>query len=384
MTGLIKHFCTRDDLATYDPYDIWKTPLGLRVKDLYNGRPLLGLLPAAGLTLADNLLNSRFRWSYEQLDYPIARAFAVLCLLNLYRNTHDFTLLERSEKHLQWLLSHRCDGCEGFGWGLGFPHAVSNGLIYDSRTPFSTITPYVLEAFIAFEKAANTSVFDHVVESIFHFFDRDIQVIEEDSEVLATSYGPFRDRIVLNSLSYAMYSYALCLPKIKGDTDRISVKIKKLYEYIRRNQREDGSWLYSPQAGSFIDCFHSCIVVKNIWKASQLFPLKESSCVVQAGYDYVRRAFLDPQHFLFRRFSLKNKPGLIRFDLYDNAEVLNLSLLLGDTDLFVKLLPSVIRHFCRNLDIYSQIDLFGSLKNKNTLRWAAMPFLYAASQAVSA
>jgi hypothetical protein len=74
----------------------------------------------------------------------------------------------------------------------------------------------------------------------------------------------------------------------------------------------------------------------------------------------------------------------VRFDLYDNAEMLNLAMLLGDSRLAQSLLASVLQHFCRALDVYSQIDFIGRRRNKNTLRWAVMPFLYAVSEIVQA
>jgi len=263
---------------------------------------------------------------------------------------------------------------------LGYRNAISKGLIYDSNTPLATMTPYALEAFVAFNKATNSDAFIDVIDRIFRFFDQDIQAMEEDEEILATSYAPFRDRTVINASSYAMYSYALCLPHVRTSQDRVLAKVHKLYEYIRRRQRADGSWFYAPQSGSFIDCFHSCIVLKNVAKTSAIVQLRDSDSLIDAGYGYICRAFLDQKQFLFRRFSLKNKPGLIKFDLYDSAEVLNLALLLGDSEVSRHLLPSIIKHFCRGLDVYSQIDVIGALRNKNTLRWAVMPFLYAASQ----
>src|SRR5579862_3857956 len=41
---LIERFCLQDDLSTYDPYDIWKTPAGLKVKKLYNAHRGAGLI----------------------------------------------------------------------------------------------------------------------------------------------------------------------------------------------------------------------------------------------------------------------------------------------------------------------------------------------------
>jgi len=385
LKGLIEHFCVRDDLSTHDPYDIWNTALGFRVKKLYNRRPRLGLFPAAVCALFDDLVNHRLRLFYTRNEYPIVRAMAALCLLNLYRNNRDSRLLEGAERHLQWLLTNSCRGYSGYCWGLGFPHAVSSDLVYDRRAPFSVITPYALEAFVSFSQVSEDMRFQPVIESIFRFFDNDIQVMEEDEKALATSYGPFRDRTVINAVSYTMYSYSLFLPyAARHQRQRIEEKVRKLYAYICRKQRLDGSWYYSPHGRSFIDCFHSCIVLKNVIKSDRIVKLDDSAALVAAGYEYLRKAFLDERHFLFKRFSVRNKPGLVRFDLYDNAEMLNLAMLLGDSRLVQSLLASVLQHFCRALDVYSQIDFIGRRRNKNTLRWAVMPFLYAVSEIVQA
>jgi len=204
LEALIEHFCARDDLSSYDPYDIWKTALGFRVKKLFNRRPRLGFFPAAVLALFDDLLNYKFRLFYTRNEYPIVRAMAALCLLNLYRVNPDPRLLESVECHLQWLLTNSCRGYSGCCWGLGFPHAVSSDLVYDHRTPFAVITPYALEAFVCFSQVSKDTRFQPVIESIFRFFDNDIQVMEEDEKALATSYGPFRDRTVINAVSLSL------------------------------------------------------------------------------------------------------------------------------------------------------------------------------------
>jgi len=385
LEDLIEHFCAAGDLSSYDPYDIWKTALGFRVKKLFNRRPRLGLFPAAVFALLDDLMNQKLRVFYIQNEYPIVRAMAALCLLNLYRNNRDSRLLEGAERHLQWLLTNSCRGYSGCCWGLGFPHAVSSNLVYDRHTPFSTITPYALEAFISFSQVSKDTQFQPVIDSIFRFFDNDIKVMEEDEEALATSYGPFRDRTVINAVSYTMYVYSLFFPYASTEQkQRIKARVTKLYAYIRRHQRADGSWFYSPHGRSFVDCFHSCIVLKNIIKSDRIVGLDDSGALVAAGYEYVRKSFLDERHLLFKRFSVRNKPTLVRFDLYDNAEALNLALLLGDFRLARTVATSVLRHFCRDRDIYSQIDFIGGRRYKNTLRWAVMPFLYALSQMVQA
>lgn len=383
MKALIEHFCLRDDLSSYDPYDIWKTPLGFRVKDLYNQRPALGLLLAAPLALFDDVVNSRMRLFYSKSEYPIVRATAALCLLNVYENHADSRLLDRAARHLEWLADHSCRGYSGYCWGLGFPHAVSRDVVYDRNTPFTTITPYALEAFVAYSNISRDHRFHPVIQGIQRFFDSDVKVMEEDSETLVTSYGPFRDRRVTNAVSYTMYAYALCLPYAPRDrVNGMRTRIGKLYAYIRGQQRPDGSWFYSPDGRSFIDCFHSCIVLKNVIKTAGILDLKGSDGLVAAGYDYLTRSFLNQDRFLFKRFAVKNKQGLVRFDLYDNAEALNVALLVGDWPLAQRLLDSVLKHFCSGTDIYSQIDFLNIRRNKNMLRWAVMPFLQAASSVV--
>jgi hypothetical protein len=86
-----------------------------------------------------------------------------------------------------------------------------------------------------------------------------------------------------------------------------------------------------------------------------------------------------PKRGLFKRFSVTNKPGLIDFDLYDNAEMLNLSMLLGDHELAESLHNEILRHFVRGKTVYSQIDVLGIRHRPNTLRWAVLPWMYSLS-----
>jgi hypothetical protein len=381
MRKLIEHYCCRDDLATYDPYDIWKTWYGLPVKKLYNRNRIVGLIPAAVLTFFDTFLNNTLRKSYDAQEYPIVRAFAALALLNLYRSQGGFLYLSHSERHLRWLAEHPCAGYTGYSWGIGFTNAVSRDIVYASNTPFTTITPYALEAFVEHVRVTGDRQFMPVIKGIYDYFEEEIKVMEETDDHLATSYGPLRDRIAINAVSYTMFSYALLLQYIPEDKKVAArEKIRKLYSYIRKNQNQDGSWFYSPQGNSFIDCFHSCIILKNLIKTDRLIALPECSWISEKGYAYLKDTLFDRQNRLFRRFSVKNKPSIVRFDLYDNAEMLNLAWLRDDRELVDSLSESIKAHFCRGDDIYSQIVEPGILRNKNMLRWAVMPYLYALSQ----
>jgi len=381
LRTLIERFCLRDDLATYDPYDIWKTRGGLAVKKLYNAHPRAGLFPAAAFALFDDVVNNGSRWFYERKEYPIVRAWAAMTLLNLFEKEPNPDYREYAIRHLNWLVANSSPGFSGLCWGLGFPNAVTKEIVYASATPYTTMTPYPLEAFVRFSEVTRDGSFHPAIASVRRFFDRDVVVMEEDETAMAMSYGPFRDRTVTNATSYCLYSYALLLNYVPM-TDRAEVraKIRRMFEFVRRHQREDGSWLYSPYGSSFVDCFHSCIILKNLIKAGRRIVLDGVERLVSEGYAYLKRALFDEQRFLFRRFSIANKRGLVRFDLYDNAEALNLALLRGDYGFAERLNASIVKHFVNGRDIYSQIDVFGRQRGKNTLRWAVMPYLYAASE----
>lgn len=377
---VIEQLCARDDLRTDDPYDIWKTKPGFFIKDLFNRHRLLAAMPAAALTLFDTYVNNRARWFYRPQEYPIVRAWAALILLKLYERDASVHRLAHVRRHLDWLQDHASPGYSGPCWGLGFRQPISKDLIYEADLPLSTMTPYPLEAFVRYHQLTGDDAYLPVIRGIHEFFDRDLQVMEETGEYLVTSYGALRDRRVVNAVSYVMFSLAILRPYLSAaQQERSRLRIGKLYRYLEISQRADGSWLYSPDGQPFIDSFHSCIVLKNLIRTDRIIALPRAHEVIHRGYEYLLRSLLVPEAGLFRRFALENKPSLVRFDLYDNAEVMNLAILMGDTDLANSVAEAIQRHFHRGPDIYSQIDRFGLRHNRNTLRWAVMPYLYALS-----
>jgi hypothetical protein len=81
----IEKYLLRDDLSTYDPYDIWKTNFGIKAKQLYYKNKYLGIVPAGILTIYDLYINNSLRVGYKKQEYPIVRAQAALALINLYK-----------------------------------------------------------------------------------------------------------------------------------------------------------------------------------------------------------------------------------------------------------------------------------------------------------
>ncbi len=376
----IDRYCLKDDLRTYDPFDVWQTSLGFHTKDLRNRYRGIGFVPAGVLTVLDGTINNKLRLFYSRREYPIVRALAALTLLNAYQRRREPHLLEFSKRHLKWLLDNSCHGYSGPCWGLGFRYAVDAGLVYEPNTPLSTMTPYALEAFITYTRVGDNDTFLHALPGIYRFFENDIKTMEETEDYLVTSYAPIQDRRVINAVSYTLYSLSILQPYIdESRKEAAATKILKLYNYVQRTQQSDGSWWYSPDERSFIDCFHSCIILKNLLKTQEVFELPNSREIVERGYKYIKENFFVAEDQLFKRFTVTHTPALVRYDLYDNAEMLNLAKLMHDDELVDLLAVSMQRSFVSESDIYSQIDRFGIRRNKNMLRWAVMPYLYAIS-----
>jgi hypothetical protein len=356
------------------------TSWGYRVKDSYNRRPRRTLVPAAALTLFDLFLNNRSRLFYSRREYPIVRALAALTSLNYYEQSREQRYCDEARRHLEWLRENSCVGFSGPCWGLGFDYAVSADVHYDANTPLTTMTPYALEAFVRYEALCSDGRYLDTIQGIFRFFESDVQVMEETEDYLVTSYSTFRDRRVVNAVSYTLFAYSLCLPYLdEPQQQKAQQKIRKLYAFVADQQQADGSWYYSPDGQSFIDCFHSCIILKNLIKASRVVDLPDCDQRVERGYTYLKQNFYVANRGLFKRFSVANKPSLIQFDLYDNAEFLCLAAIRGDSELVSKLSGSIRQTFIRGEQIYSQLDRFGFLHNADHLRWAVLPYLYARS-----
>jgi hypothetical protein len=378
--ALIKSFALKENLESYDPYDVWMIDLGIKIKQVYNSNKLLGILPAAALTVWDNFLNNDRRFFYKKQEYPTARALAALTLLNIYEVNNEKEFLRVAKLHIDWLIENTCKGYAGLCWGLGFKWAAGDDLDYNENTPFSTHTPYVLEALDKYIDLAADTTYTAAIESVFNFFEKDIKIMFEDETAMATSYGPAKDRLVTNAVSYTMYAYAIFLKHLPEKSALIKEKILKLYSFVESKQLPDGSWLYEPDSqDSFIDCFHSCFVLKNIYKTDKIIPLAGSELLLKTGYSYVKSEFYNSKTGLFKRFSLSNKPSIVKYDLYDNAEMLHLAVLLNDTDLVSSLSDNIRKAFVKSDAVYSVIDILNIKRNKNTLRWAVMPYLYALS-----
>ena len=374
---LVTKYILTPNLASYDPYDIWKTSLGSFIKKKFYTNNKGIFLLAGGLSVYDLFINNKSRLFYKRQEFPIVRAFASLLLNNLYRLEEKTDFLAFSKKNIDWLIANAKKTETGIGWGLGFYHPASDKIIYSPDAALSTMTPYIVEALLDQEKIlSKEGLYKDTLEKVFNFFNSDIKVLDETETYEITSYGTFPDRKVVNAVSYTLYSLLLLNNYFKGALP-YKLHPEKLYNYIAKMQNQDGSWYYSEEGSPFIDCFHSCIVLKNLIKSRPYMHIDGN--MIEKGYSYIKNNLWDNEKKMYKRFSITNKPGLIKYDLYNNAEMLNLAILMNDKQEADKIVTSIQQNFIDPSGIFSAIDILGFKRNKNMLRWAILPCLYALS-----
>ena len=376
-----KHLLSKG-LKTPDPYDVWNTKLGQNIKKVYYKNKILGILPSAGLTIFDLYFNNQMRLGYREREYPIAHAYKALIGMELFKKTQETQYLSFVQDSISWLANNYSKGYSGYCWGINMPW-VSKIAVYNENIPHVTHTPYALEAFISFQKLTKTQEYEDTIISVFDFLENDLHKMIDNDLVLALSYSPKTEkRIVINANSYAMLCYALLADKSPLGRKYNEDKVKRLYQFLVDHQNSDGSWYYfsDDATGNFIDCFHTCFVLKNIFKVNKTVPLSNSEKIIAKGYQYLKDSLWDSKRNLFKRFSVTDRLSPVKYDLYDNAEMLNLAILLKDDALIETLSASIQKNFVSGEDIYSNI-VYPNLKvNKNTLRWATLPYLYALSK----
>jgi len=364
----------------YDPYDLWSTASGIKVRRLFYQGRLSGKAGAIGIGLIDWLLPifARALLKCNPGNYPVTIALQIQRRLL----TGDMDPNSVNEA-LELLRNTSVDptGKTGWAWGLGFPWMSKNGL-YSAVVPFITHTPYVMEALLGLAREDRTGIPAKQLFLASWDFLLSLRTMYQSEDQLALSYAPLEEpRMVVNANAYAAFAYAMHFSYgIEELKPKSLIRVKKLLVWISAQQQKNGSWLYyaDDQAGNFIDCFHSCFVVKNLIKVRTLLagePLKIDS-TIEKGWRFIQSNFFDHHSGLCRRFTQRDIKDPFRWDLYDQAEYLGL---LIDFDLLKEAQEFTLRvekRFKKGTNWYCRIDIFGRRWGKNFLRWGIAPFEY--------
>lgn len=373
-----------DGYASYDPYDLWATPAGVGIRKRFYEGDFTGKAGAVIFSLLDWALPSlsRLLIGASPILHPITAAHLIL--------TSRYTVgtpQKGSLDILKRLASGRKSSQDEWAWGLGFPWMSKNGL-YDREVPFVTHTPYVMEAllFIAGEKELKEDAMA-MFNGTWPFLES-LHVKESGAGRLALSYAPVDEpRIVVNANAYASFAYALHARYGRAEVrDAARAKSIELANWVIGEQDERGAWFYyaDKEPGNFIDCFHSCFVIKNLIKAGGLIGDIKAEASIEKGFGFLKESFYDPKQGLCRRFLVRDIKDPYRCDLYDQAEFLGLLIDMGEIEEAGIFHDRVKGVFNSGDDWWCKIDLLGRRWGKNLLRWGIAPFWYNSARLGSA
>jgi hypothetical protein len=326
---------------SYDPHDFWAWLPGRKAKRLYYRRPSAGALPVLPFVALDTFLPSSRRLVASQRRYPIADAHYAAGFFHLATLTADPQSVARGVHFLEELERSRCEGFDEFCWGYPFDWESRSGTIV-AGTPLITSVPYAYEAFELGYQATNRPQYLRVMESIAAFAFDAIPVTEFEDGSAAAGYTPFARTTVVNASCYRGFLLAAAGRRF-GRADWMR-EAERNIAFAIVNQRPDGSWPYATVRGEhFVDNFHTCLVLKNLFKFWRLTGRGEVLDSISRGFAFYRRNLLDERQQPIP-FAVKPRLTLHSGDLYDYAEGINLSVHLREVELdAVNVLQGMLR-----------------------------------------
>ncbi len=358
-------------LESYDPYDIWSIKflgeLKLNYKNKISSKLFIYLIGIMELFFPIFL---RKLLRLKKNNFPHVQA--MLGIMN--GASDDFDAISYYDKtHI--------DSNGGWGWGLPFKWYSKNG-VYSEKTPYVTNTPYIMEHLLKLSLDEDKLKSEANMFYKTYLFVNSLKVMYENDNELCLSYAPVDEPLmVINANTYASFSFAL--HAIYGEESiRMEARAKslKILCWVIKQQKGDGSWFYYAgyNEGNFIDCFHSCFVIKNLLKIKKLLKLNEPYLdnSINTGWEFIKKNFYDANKGLCKRFIERDIKDPFVWDLYDQAEYLGLLVDFGmynEAELFVH---QVEKKFKKNNIWYCRIDILGRRWGKQFLRWGIIPFLY--------
>jgi len=320
---------------SYDPYDVLGTRYGRWARKIYYQKNPVGIGLTAPLILMEILFPQLRALFVRKNRYPTADAQLALAFLNLYetgklengRNSSD-AWLDKAEELAEELLKESCAGYKGYCWGYPFDWQHVNGLM-PKGTPHITATPYCYEVFTRLYDLTGDVRHLEIAQSVAVFVSEDLRDTPTGNGAAASSYTPYDQGKVVNASAYR--AFVLFDASHRFQNSDYLLKAQRNLRFILQSQRPDGSWLYAidnpPEA--FIDNFHTCFVLKNLYKINKELRSREVTDRLLRGYDFYRRALFDGEGNP-RTYAVSPRKEIVQLEMYNFAEAITLGSLLRD------------------------------------------------------
>lgn len=313
---------------SYDPYDIWGTKYGLFSRRVYYEKGKIGLPLIAPILLMDTAFPGLRKLFVRKERFSTADSQLALAFLNLYGCTKDKKFLEKAARLCEDLLQYSVPGYSGKCWGYPFDWQNNRGL-WKKNTPYITCTPYCFEAFIELCHATREQRHLDTARSIAQFVYADLKDAAAGKDATAASYSPLDDTKVVNASAYR--AWVLFEAAARFDLPEYKAKAQQNLNFILQSQRSDGAWLYAVEGKGegFIDHFHTCFVLKNLFKINRRLQDSAVAAAVRKGFDYYRGQLFYSDG-LPKGFAIQPRTQIVRLEMYNFAESITLGALLRD------------------------------------------------------
>lgn len=323
-----ENWLERNGNASFDPYDIWGTGYGLKARRLYYSKPPLGLSMIAPILLIEIILPSLRRAFVKPKRFATADAQLALAFLNLHELTGETSYLQKAADCCEALIQSSIPGYSGFCWGYPFDWQHSGGC-WPKNTPYATVTPYCYEAFARIAELTGEKRYLEIAASAARFMFRDLMNVKVNGESSASSYSPLAEDKVVNVSAYRAFVLFDAAARF-GEPEYAQLARENL-AFVLDAQMSDGSWWYEidPPAKPFVDHFHTCFVLKCLYKINRLLRESRIEDAIFKGYAYYSR-FLFRASGLPKSFAIEPRFQVGRLEMYDLAEAITLGTLLRD------------------------------------------------------
>jgi hypothetical protein len=313
---------------SYDPYDIWGTKYGVFSRRVYYEKGKIGLPLIAPILLLEMTFPGLRGMFVRKERFATADGQLTLAYLNLYQTTKDKKFLEKAKGLGEDMLKYSVPGYSGKCWGYPFDWQNNRGL-WKKNTPYITCTPYCFEAYLGLYDATGEQRYLDIARSIATFVYTDLKDTPTGPDAAAGSYSPMDETKVVNASAYR--AWVLFEADARFNLPAYREKAQRNLNFILQSQQPDGSWLYAvatPGEG-FIDHFHTCFVLKKLFKINQRLHSVPVEDAIRKGYGYYRKALFRADG-LPKAFALEPRTQIVTLEMYNFAEAITLGALLRD------------------------------------------------------
>jgi len=313
---------------SYDRMDYWSSKSGILAKKLFYRNKLLGAPLAIWGLMLENFLPSIQKLYNKPHREVIGDGHFASAFFNLYKVSGDRSYLKKGEDFLNNMKTTYSKGYSGYAWGYSFGWQTPSGF-WEAGIPMITITPYAFWAFRKHFELTSNSESKKIALSIADFALKDLNEIEMPNGTICASYSPISEDIVINANTYRAATL-LGAYELSGNKDYKTAAEQNI-KFVLSYQGKEGEWFYEAKGpnDNFIDNFHTCFVLRNLYRCYQVNKDEKVLDAIKYGYSYYRKNMFykngRPKHFTKAKYAKMRK-----YEMYDYAEGITLGILLKD------------------------------------------------------